>query len=138
MAALVMLVRDCGQSGHAVGLRRGQERRAARVVLPPREIGRLLAALPAGAVPPIVVAVADHGEALGEHGERTHGIFLYDAVLRVPLIIAGDGLPAGRVVTEVVGTLRLAPTLLRLLGIDETGSELAAGPILPGLPGLKR
>ncbi|PYY13304.1 MAG: hypothetical protein DMG61_13785 [Acidobacteria bacterium] len=29
----------------------------------------------------------DHGEGLGEHGERTHGFFIYNSTLHVPLII---------------------------------------------------
>ena len=36
-----------------------------------------------------VVVAADHGESLGEHGERTHGVFVYDATMRVPWIISG-------------------------------------------------
>src|SRR4030095_205944 len=44
----------------------------------------------------LVVVVADHGESLGEHGESTHGLFVYDATLRVPLILrlAGVSPPA--------------------------------------------
>ncbi len=36
----------------------------------------------------LIVYLSDHGESLGEHGEPTHGIFLYGATLDVPLIIA--------------------------------------------------
>ena len=43
----------------------------------------------------LVLVTADHGESLGEHGEDTHGIFVYDATLRVPWIMAGPGVPAG-------------------------------------------
>jgi len=35
----------------------------------------------------IIIIVGDHGEGLGEHGEETHGLFLYDSTLHVPLII---------------------------------------------------
>ena len=38
--------------------------------------------------PTLVVVTGDHGEALGEHGETTHGLFAYEATLRVPLIVA--------------------------------------------------
>ena len=38
-----------------------------------------------------VLVTADHGESLGEHGEETHGVFVYDATLRVPWIVAGAG-----------------------------------------------
>src|SRR5206468_11376583 len=36
----------------------------------------------------LIVVASDHGESLGEHGERTHGLFAYEATLRVPLIIS--------------------------------------------------
>jgi choline-sulfatase len=106
------------------------ERYAGEVATVDRQVGRLLASLPGPA--PLVAAVGDHGESLGEHGERSHGLFLYDTTLRVPLLIAGPGVPAGRVVDELVGTRRLAVTLERLLG--EPAS--LKGPVLPGLPDL--
>ena len=39
--------------------------------------------------------MADHGESLGDHGEFTHGVFLYDSTMHIPLIVAGPGVPAG-------------------------------------------
>ena len=39
----------------------------------------------------LVAAVADHGESLGEHGEATHGFFVYEATQRVPLILSLPG-----------------------------------------------
>ena len=42
----------------------------------------------------LVVVTGDHGEMLGEHGEQTHGFFIYDAAVHIPLIMAGPGLPA--------------------------------------------
>ena len=57
----------------------------------------LLDELAAPAARPAFVAVtADHGEALGEHGEATHGLFAYDATLRVPLVVWGRGVTPGR------------------------------------------
>jgi choline-sulfatase len=41
----------------------------------------------------VVVVTSDHGEMLGEHGERTHGLFAYEGAIRVPLILAGPGIP---------------------------------------------
>jgi arylsulfatase A-like enzyme/Flp pilus assembly protein TadD len=64
----------------------------------------------------LVVVTSDHGESLGEHGELTHGYLLYDAVLRVPLILRGPGVPAGRVVDPLVRSVDVAPTVLSLLG----------------------
>jgi arylsulfatase A-like enzyme/Flp pilus assembly protein TadD len=91
------------------------------------ELGRLLAALRADGrlESTLVAATADHGESLGEHGERTHSYTLYDATLAVPLLLAGPGVPRGRVVPDVVGHTDLAPTLVRLLGLPE----------LPGVDG---
>ena len=43
----------------------------------------------------VIVVTADHGEALGDHGERTHGLFAYDATLAVPLIVSGPGVRPG-------------------------------------------
>jgi choline-sulfatase len=55
------------------------------------QLGRLLGALEAGGLndSTVVVITSDHGESLGEHGEGTHGMLLYDGALRVPLVIAG-------------------------------------------------
>jgi tetratricopeptide (TPR) repeat protein len=73
--------------------------------------------------PTLVIATADHGESLGEHGELTHGIFAYEATLRVPLIvaeIAGTAAPAsvegGAVVDSAVRHVDILPTVLDLLG----------------------
>ncbi len=66
----------------------------------------------------IVVITSDHGEALGEHGELTHALLLYDSTLRVPLIIRcpeAMGLRS-RVGTQV-RTIDLAPTIMELLGM---------------------
>lgn len=66
----------------------------------------------------ILVVVGDHGESLGEHGERTHGIFLYDSAVRVPMMIRAPRLvPEGHSVAEQVSTLDLAPTIVELLGL---------------------
>ncbi|MGB2715241.1 MAG: sulfatase [Vicinamibacterales bacterium] len=64
----------------------------------------------------IVVVVGDHGESLGEHGERDHGVSLYESVLRVPLIMRVPKTPPQRV-GELVRLTDLTPTLLALLGV---------------------
>ena len=55
------------------------------------QLGRLLAALEARGLndSTLFIVTSDHGESLGEHGEGTHGMLLYDGALRVPLVIAG-------------------------------------------------
>ena len=84
-------------------------------------VGRILAGLAQSGVAgtTLVAVIGDHGESLGEHGESGHGFFLYEPSTRIPLILAGPGLPRGdgRRVTRVVGETDLAPTLLDLLGI---------------------
>ena len=65
----------------------------------------------------LVAVAGDHGEGLGDHGEQTHGVLLYEATLRVPLLLRCPGtLPGGRVIDTPVGLADLAPTLLGLLG----------------------
>ncbi len=65
----------------------------------------------------LVAVVADHGESLGEHGEDTHGLLLYEPALHVPLLLRAPGrVPAGGVVDAESGLADLAPTLASLLG----------------------
>lgn len=65
----------------------------------------------------LVAFTADHGESLNEHGERSHGLFIYDATTRVPWILSHPGLTRGTVVPGVVSGVDLAPTVLELLGL---------------------
>ena len=65
-----------------------------------------------------VAVFADHGESLGEHGESTHGVFLYDSTIRVPLVMKlPAGRPTGQRVATRVSLVDLAPTLLDLAGL---------------------
>ena len=73
--------------------------------------------------PLLILVTADHGESLGEHGEDTHGIFVYDSTLRVPFILAGPGVPQGRVADTVARGIDVAPTLLDYAGLAGTGME---------------
>ncbi len=66
----------------------------------------------------LIVLTADHGESLGEHGERTHGVFIYDATIRIPLLVRAPGLGVGRRIESQVQLIDLAPTLLDLLGLE--------------------
>ena len=63
-----------------------------------------------------IVVLSDHGEGLGDHGETAHGLFIYDEVVHVPLIVkqaAGGG--AGSRVADVVQQVDLVPTILDLV-----------------------
>lgn len=63
----------------------------------------------------ILIVQADHGEAFGEHGSRTHGTTLYDEALHVPLMFRIPGVAAKRI-DEPVTTLDLGPTILEIFG----------------------
>jgi choline-sulfatase len=81
-------------------------------------IGRLFEQLQSSNLfsPATIVVVADHGESLGEHGERTHGTFLYDATVHVPLIVKLPDDTAPRDVIAPVETADLAPTIAAIAG----------------------
>ncbi|HEY6129333.1 MAG TPA: sulfatase-like hydrolase/transferase [Candidatus Acidoferrum sp.] len=65
----------------------------------------------------LIAIAADHGESLGDHGELTHSIFLYDSTIHVPLLLK---LPGSRFVGQRVNAnaslVDLTPTLLDALG----------------------
>jgi choline-sulfatase len=85
------------------------------------QLGRLLARLERGGerARSIVLVTADHGESLGEHGERYHSRTLYEGAVRVPLLLTVPGFPGPRVEGERLASLvDVAPTLLDLLGLD--------------------
>jgi arylsulfatase A-like enzyme/Flp pilus assembly protein TadD len=65
----------------------------------------------------IVVLASDHGESLGEHGEKTHGFFIYNATLHVALIVRIPGDPP-RVVQQGVSLVDVMPTILQALRIS--------------------
>ncbi|MBD3869548.1 MAG: sulfatase-like hydrolase/transferase [Acidobacteria bacterium] len=89
-------------------------------------LGRLLAGLQAAADSRMIILVtSDHGEMLGEHGEATHGVFLYEGALRVPLVFVYPGAPAGRVESRPVTLADVAPSLVEAAGL----------PAVPGLDG---
>lgn len=97
-----------------------------------RQLGRLLDALPSeGEI--LIVVTSDHGEGLGDHGEATHGLLLFESTLHVPLVMARRGVPtadfprAGELRSEPVSLLDVTPTLATLL-------ELPPWPDLDGVP----
>jgi tetratricopeptide (TPR) repeat protein len=89
----------------------------AEIAFADAQVGRLLDALEVDGRldETLVVVVGDHGEMLGEHGEQTHGFFIYDAAVRIPLIVAGPGVPS-RVIPDQVRIVDVMPTTLALLG----------------------
>ena len=66
----------------------------------------------------VIVLAGDHGEGLGEHGEKTHGFFIYNSTMHVPLIMRLPDAAGGRVVEDPVSLVDLMPTVLRAVGVD--------------------
>jgi arylsulfatase A-like enzyme/Flp pilus assembly protein TadD len=91
-------------------------------------VGRLLAEVaPAGALGGVLVVVtSDHGEALGEHGEETHGLFAYDATLQVPLVFWAKELAPARL-GRAVRHIDVLPTMLEAAGVDAAALPEMAG-----------
>jgi arylsulfatase A-like enzyme/Tfp pilus assembly protein PilF len=84
------------------------------------EIGRLLGHLQEKALlaSTAILVVADHGEALGEKGEETHGVLCYEQSLHVPFILARpDGARAGERSRAQVSVADVAPTLAEAMGV---------------------
>ena len=114
-----------------------QARYADEIAEADRQVGRLLDALGDAASSTLVAVTSDHGEAFGEHGEIAHSIFVYDTTLRVPLILAGPGIPQ-RTIDAPVSLIDFVPTALSRLGqhaLDVDGVDLS-GPMAGGeVPG---
>ena len=100
------------------------------------ELGRLIAWLKQNRLydRTAIVVLSDHGESLGEHGEKEHGFFVYNSTVHIPLIVkppAGSGFRPGRV-SAPVETVAVAPTLTRLAGMKEDIQKQFAHPGLLG------
>ena len=64
----------------------------------------------------LVILAADHGEEFFEHNRYGHGQSLYDELVRLPLIIWGEGFPAGKIIDTPVANTDIAPSILKFLG----------------------
>jgi arylsulfatase A-like enzyme/Flp pilus assembly protein TadD len=89
-----------------------------------------------GAAPPaLVIVTSDHGEALGDHGEETHGLFAYEATLHIPLVVWFRGKVSPGSSAELVRHVDIAPTVLAEAGVEKpaamTGSSLLSAPPAP-------
>ena len=103
------------------------------------QLGRLLAYLKQrGMYNHTLIAMSgDHGEGLGEHGEKTHGFFIYNSTLHVPLILkpSADMKFTNRVVKKDVSLVDLMPTLLGALNVPipaKVQGKNLAGMVLRG------
>ncbi len=88
----------------------------------------------------VLILVGDHGEGLGNHGEGTHGYFIYDYAVHVPLIIVApfEGLRGVRIASQV-RTVDILPTLMETAAVS-TAIETQGHSLLPMMfhPGKKR
>jgi len=92
-----------------------------------RQIGRIVETLKRDGLleNTLLIVTADHGESLGEHGEKTHAIFVYDATVHVPLIIRYPKMLQPRVYDGPVRSVDITPTVLSIL--DLPGGESLDG-----------
>ena len=85
-----------------------------------RALGPLFDRLATLSRPTLVIITSDHGESLGDHGELTHGMFAYEATLRVPLIVAtvhaGGSAARGVIIDAPARHVDIAPTVLDAVG----------------------
>jgi choline-sulfatase len=82
--------------------------------------GKLIAVLRAAKLydDALIVIASDHGQSLGAHGEETHGVFLYDETIHVPLLLKfPQNQNAGKRVTARARLVDVAPTILEIAGV---------------------
>lgn len=93
-----------------------------------RELGRFFEMLRARGLweNTVLSVTSDHGESLGEHGEDTHGFFIYDSTIRIPWILKAPTVATGHFAPQV-RVLDIMPTMLALAEISETPEPVLAG-----------
>ena len=98
----------------------GDDRYAGEIAYTDASIGQVIATLKHLDLldSTLLVITADHGESLGEHDEDSHGFFIYQGTIHVPLIIRPPGGAAGRKVDEPAGLIDIVPTVLGLLNLE--------------------
>jgi choline-sulfatase len=106
-------------------LRRGEAGYEAELAYVDRVIGDFLAYLERRGLlnKSLIVFTSDHGEGLNEHGESTHGYFVYESTLHVPLIVhwpAGSKRVSQERIAEPASLLDVAPTILDALGLSRS------------------
>jgi pentatricopeptide repeat protein len=109
---------------------------AAEVAYTDEIVGRVVAELQSRALldRTLLAVVGDHGEGLGDHGEQTHSVLIYQSTLRVPLLLRAPGvLSAGGRVDTANSTIDLAATILDYLGIPlPMGQGVSLRPLIEG------
>lgn len=81
-----------------------------------------------------IVVIADHGESLGEHGEKGHALFIYNVSMHVPMIVVDPSAKSGHRVDTFVEVADIFPTLIDMVGIPriETLTSRCLSPLLAG------
>src|SRR5258706_5174748 len=74
----------------------------------------------------LLIVTADHGEGRGDHGELTHGLFAYEATLKIPLLVREPGKPLHRVENGYVRHIDIVPTILEHAGLKKPPALLGA------------
>jgi arylsulfatase A-like enzyme/Tfp pilus assembly protein PilF len=82
---------------------------------------------------PLLIVTSDHGEGRGEHGELTHGLFAYEATLKIPLLVHQNGVVAHRVENGYVRHIDIVPTMLERAGVDKPAALLGASLLKSGV-----
>ena len=97
------------------------------------QLGRLLESLASQgqASPTVIVVAGDHGEALGDHGEATHGLLIYEKAVAIPLVVAGAGAPVA-VRDDAASLVDVAPTVMGLLKLEGLGNGDGRDLFAPG------
>lgn len=76
----------------------------------------------------VFVVIGDHGESLNDHGEEGHGFFVYESVIRVPMVVrAPFSAMKGRRVADPVRSVDVMPTVLELLGVPKPDGAVIDG-----------
>ncbi|WP_137701957.1 sulfatase-like hydrolase/transferase [Marimonas lutisalis] len=107
-----------------------------QIALIDHQVGRLMIALEEAGLreDTLVIFISDHGDWLGDHGLILKGPMHYEGLLRVPMIVQGPGVPAGKVVAEPVSTLDLGPTFFDYGGAQALQTQHGASlkPLIEG------
>ncbi|HEX7486331.1 MAG TPA: sulfatase-like hydrolase/transferase, partial [Vicinamibacterales bacterium] len=100
--------------------RAGGDRYNGEVAYVDAELARLLDGLAARHLRErlVIVVAGDHGESLGDHGERTHGMLLYEPAIRVPLIIRTSDISRPAIRSDPASLADIAPTLAAVAGVS--------------------
>ncbi|MGD1922730.1 MAG: sulfatase-like hydrolase/transferase [Paracoccaceae bacterium] len=91
-----------------------------QIALIDHNVGRILIALAEAdlAENTYVIYISDHGDWLGDHGMILKGPMHFEGLIRVPMIVRGPGVPAGRAIHQPVSTIDIGPTLYDLAGVE--------------------